>query len=195
MIRATCSSKISMPNLLLRQNGKTFKFLKVEFRDRVDGSLYVIFDRAPNGSETLNWGGRNGTAIVAGPARKKRFRISYHESGTVVFHEHVAETIYDDQISELSGARDLAIISLPSIDRLDLEENVPSSDAVIDFPNDHSGRITFKIALTAPDFQIAESPIALISYTGWFAIAVYSFAKSTWYSYRSERPRHHRGSQ
>jgi hypothetical protein len=126
------------------------------------GAEFTI-DRAPNRSETLNWGGRNGAAIVAGPARKKRFRISYHATGTVVFHEHLAETIYDDQISELSGARDLAIISLPSIDRLDLEEKVPSSEAMIDFPDHHGGRITFRVVLTASDFQITGTPLILIS--------------------------------
>ena len=170
---AIAPEEMFMQSLHLRQNGKVFRFLKVEFRDRADGSLYIIFDRAPNGSETFIWDGRNGAVIVPGPARTGRFRISYHATGTIVFHEHPAQIIYDDPIYELSGARDLAQISLPSVDRLDTEENISPSDAVIDLPNDLSGRVTFKLSLVAPEFQFSESPLSLVAYEGWFAVALY----------------------
>jgi hypothetical protein len=158
--------------LLIQQATEIYRFLQFEFRDGADGSLNIVFDRKPLGTERSNWNSLPDSERRKYVGLAKEFRISYHATGRVNFHNADFGSIFCEPTFAISRPQQLLTVSVPSIDKLTSAAPELAREAVIHMDPRLSGRVTFAISLVPDGFEFQESPLALIGYQGWFGIAV-----------------------
>jgi hypothetical protein len=147
--------------------------LAFEFRDRADGSFYLVFDRESLSTRFTGWGNDPNSPVEIDNLAERRFRISYHASGQINYHRSLASRIFADPIFAISGPQALACISVPSVDRLTRAHSIRETDvvSVIDVPAG-TGGLAFHLAIVPEGFEFEVPPLAVVSYEGWFALAV-----------------------
>jgi hypothetical protein len=159
--------------VLIRQDAQTYRFLAFEFRDRADGSFYLVFDRESLSTRFTGWGNDPNSPVEIDNLAERRFRISYHASGQINYHRSLASRIFADAIFAISGPQTLACISVPSVDRLTRAHSIRETDvvSVIEVPAG-TGRLAFHLAIVPGGVEFEVPPLAVVSYEGWFALAV-----------------------
>ena len=166
-----------MDKILIRQRESVYKFLNFEFEDERRGSLYIVFDRFGKGPGTT-WGSRTGNIPTSYDKEEEKFRISYHPCGHVRFHNVGGnpKSIHCEPIYAITKKQPLVFISIPRLESLDLAVTVEGKDAIFDWPEDVSGRITFWIELGPPNlenpFEPNTMPFAAVTYGQWFTIFI-----------------------
>jgi hypothetical protein len=106
------------------------------------------------------------------PARNGKFRISYHATGRVNFHEHSGASIFCEPIYAISRAQNLAYISVPKFERLTTETAIRESDTVLEMSTEADQRLTFHLIIAPENHHIDHHPLAVVTYRGWFSIAI-----------------------
>ena len=167
-----------MYKILIRQRDRLHKFLNWEFEDYRDGSLYLVFDRLRKGPR-MSWNSRvsDTATIEADEDEQQKFKISYHPCGHVRFHNiggTPPRSIHCEPIYAITRKYPLAFISIPKVESLDLAEQISEKDAIIDWPEEVVGRVTFWIELGPPTlenpFEPSNRPLLAIGYDPWFAL-------------------------
>lgn len=148
--------------ILIKQGNNTYRFMR--FESSSDGSILVFMDRDPRSKIGSMKSDKDGVLVPDGDATDKTLpstRFSIHTTGIVNRHSagrkvstHRIEPLY-----ALTSAWFIGIISIPSITRLDLFDQIKhrhSAAACLEFPENLTERITFEIGI-GPKPQTPQS--------------------------------------
>jgi hypothetical protein len=163
-----------LDKLNLKYRGKAYKLLGVDFRDRNDGSLNIIFDRRHFGVKNIRWSpDGNEPVIITTLSDNEKVRISYHTSGRVNFHGSGSRSIYCEPLFNITCPQFLALYSIPDINRLDPVRAGDEALPAIEIEDEFVGRLTFEIALVPHTYDfLGQGPTSLIGYREWFGLAI-----------------------
>jgi hypothetical protein len=153
----------------LRHSNTLFRFLSVELNARGDGSLYVSFDKAGKSQEAYSWDSENPDIRSDGSDNPRGFRISYHTSGMINPHGLSGSAAYSDPLFSIRAVTPLALISIPSADRLDEFDGGGNVEAIIDVPNNR--RLDFGLSV-APFDGVPTTALCAITWDGLFSVVV-----------------------
>lgn len=140
----------------IRQNGITYKFLRIE--QHSDGSIYITVlrdDERRNGA--MRWDPENECFVSNPSATPSPRRVSYHVSGRVNYHSLVSSPpLFFDPLFDVEQRNHFLLISIPSVPRLSVPEteraaNTRVAEAVIDIDAAIVGRISFGLIIAALD--------------------------------------------
>ena len=166
-----------MHKILIRHEGKTYKFLNYEFQDDRDGSLYIVFDRVGKGPG-MTWASRTGNVPTTYTKEGEKFRISYHPCGHVRFHSIAGrpKSIHYEPIYAITRKQQLAFISIQNIESLNSADEIENQNVICDWPENAAGRVTIWIELGPPSlekpFEPSNLPLVGVTYDRWFAIFI-----------------------
>jgi hypothetical protein len=158
---------VSVTRVLLKQGGKTYRFLK--FEPSADGSLLAFSDRDPrpqNGSMSM---AEDGTFVVDEVKADKTVssaKFSIHTTGEV---RHYAggqhkRTIYIEPLHGLTKLGSVGFVSIPRVALLDeFDEAKHQSDTmpILEIPDGVSERMTFGIEIGPTPQRPATEGVAL----------------------------------
>jgi hypothetical protein len=161
---------MKMKGILLRKDGRLYRFLKFDFQDQSDGSFYLVFDRKPRDENMFVWSSTSCLPVEVETGLEK-FKISYHTTGRVNFHGHSGAPIFCEPIFAITSEQPLCVISIPSVEKLLTKDIVEASDFVLDVGPEAEGRISFSIRIAPNLFVPKDSGIA-IEYASWFKILI-----------------------
>ncbi len=168
-----------MYKIFIRDKTQIYKFLNYEFENDRNGSLYIVFDRLGKGPR-MHWSSRTGNVPAAYPKsdEEEKFRISYHPCGHVHFHNIGGgnKSIHCQPIYAITKKQPLAFISIPKPESLSPAEQTNEQDAIFEWPERVSGRVTFWVELGPPGlenpFEPRNQPLAAVTYDPWFTIFI-----------------------
>ena len=151
--------------IIVTYSGKRRKLLKL--RTGADGSLYVLMDQ--QATKRAIWTSLLPRVHYAQRTRKP-FRISYHCTGQINFHEVNAKTSFGEPIYALTTPFPLTYLSVPSVAWLPLCTDNRKTDLVVDWPPEAPTRVTFALEV-AP---VSYLPEGLFARVPFFKVYVFS---------------------
>ncbi|EGU38637.1 hypothetical protein [Vibrio scophthalmi] len=163
----------SSTNIYLEHKGDVFKFLNIKIEDKNDGSVYISLVRDGETEKKLVKTDNGIKHQTPEKPRLKKKRLSYHATGTVLYHDTDISSAYFEPTSNITQVNHIATWSIPTISALDLLNSEPKpKDHVVEwFGNEN--RATFHI-LVAPNTYTPEVPHISLRYEGLLSVyAVY----------------------
>ena len=151
--------------IIVTYDGKRRKLLKL--RTGTDGSLHVFMEQ--QATKRAVWTSLSPKVRYARP-KTKPFKISYHCTGQINFHEVDANTSFWEPIYALTGPFPLTYLSVPSVAWLPLCTDDRSTDLVVDWPPEAPSRVTFALEI-APVSYLPEDLFARVPF---FKVYVFS---------------------
>jgi hypothetical protein len=133
--------------IMTEYQGRRLKFVKLKTGS--DGSLYVFMDQPA--TKRAVWTTLSSKVGYAVP-KKIPFKISYHCTGQIDFHEVDAETTYWEPIYALSGPFPLTYLSVPSVAHLPPCNDARKTDLVVEWPAELPTRVTFALELAPASY-------------------------------------------
>lgn len=173
---------MSTARILIKQGDIVYRFMR--FETSSDGSLIVLVDRDPRSklggyswqSDSLN--NVTGPLVPAAAARDRMLpsaRFSIHTTGVV--HRYAEgerkATLQIEPLHSITRLSSVGVVSIPRISRLDLFDRAKhrhETEAVLEFPENVSERITFVLEL-GPKPQQPQSFGVALNYELYSAVA------------------------
>lgn len=141
-------AKSQEARLYLRHDGTTYSFLSAKLNPGSDGTLLLSMVRTgeTGSSVKVSMNLNDGNVLVSEPAvTQKGFRMTYHPSGQINFHQLSAPPIFMEALSSISSTEPLIHVSIPDVRFLDETSKLKKDFAVLDVP---TGRLSFIVQIT-----------------------------------------------
>ncbi len=159
--------------ILIRFQNQNYRFLGFEFRDDVDGTLIMVFDRKNSDPNVWSFSNKPDSGTPINGKWLDKFRMSYHPSGLVNYHGSSANPIFCEPIYDITIPQTIAWISIPSIGSLRQYNKESLTNNILELPSNPEERITFRLVMLPDSFEFDTAPLVLVNYSKIFSLAIY----------------------